>query len=139
MKHSILMLEHDDDDRYITRTVFAENNYNADLHFVNSSDDLFSFLFSCAKTLTNYPTLILLNDHARPMNALEIAKKLKSDPALAHIPIIVLSEAADDRRIQQYYSGGVSSVIVKPSSGEEIGDKIATFVRYWFETVALPV
>ena len=69
MKRSILMLEHDDDDRYITQAVFDEHNYPVKLHFVDSSNDLFAFLISCEKTYTPYPSLILLNHYTKPTSA----------------------------------------------------------------------
>lgn len=54
------MLEHDDDDRYITQAVFDENHYSVKLHFADNSNDLFAFLISCERTLNPYPALILL-------------------------------------------------------------------------------
>ena len=69
MARSILMLEHDDDDRYITQSVFDENQYPVTLHFVNNSDELFTFLRACEKEQGAYPNLILLNYYAVPLNA----------------------------------------------------------------------
>lgn len=138
MKRSILMLEHDDDDRYITQAVFDENHYPVKLHFVRDSNDLFAFLISCEKTFTPYPALILLNHYARPLNAVDILKDLKSNPKYAYIPVVVLSGTLNDEILQACYSAGANSFIRKPSSGAEITEKIGAFVRYWFETVELP-
>lgn len=138
MTRSILMLEHDDDDRYITQTTFTENHYPLKLHFVNDSDDLFAFLLSCEKTYTPYPALILLNHYAVPANAVDIIRELKSDSKYAHIPVVVLSGTVNSEMLRQCYAAGANSFIRKPASGSEINNKISSFIHYWFETVELP-
>ena len=130
------MLEHDDDDRYITQAVFDENHYAVKLHFVNSSDDLFAFLLSCDSR--SLPALILLNHYAAPLNAVDILKSLKGNAAYRHIPTVVLSGTTNDEIISSTYAAGASSFITKPSSSRETSEKISAFVRYWFNTVELP-
>jgi response regulator RpfG family c-di-GMP phosphodiesterase len=132
------MLEHDDDDRYITQAVFDENKYSVKLHFVYNSNDLFAFLLSCEKTLIAYPSLILLNHYAAPLNAVDILKGLKSNPKYTHIPVVVLSGTMNNEILRNCYAVGANSFIKKPSSSREINEKISTFIRYWFETVELP-
>lgn len=138
MRRSILMLEHDDDDRYITQSVFDENQYPVKLHFVSSSDDLFAFLLSCEKNLIPYPGLILLNHYAVPLNAVDILKDLKSNRKYAHIPVVVLSGTMNDEILHNCYAAGANSFIKKPVLTLETNEKISTFIQYWFETVELP-
>lgn len=132
------MLEHDDDDRYITRMVFEENHYAIRLHFVDSSNDLFAFLISCERSFLPYPALILLNHDARPANAVEILRELKGDDRYMHIPVVVLLGTPDNGIVQRCYTAGANSVITKPSSGRETDEKIANLIKYWFQTVDLP-
>jgi len=132
------MLEHDDDDRYITQAIFNENRYPVKIHFVENSNDLFAFLISCEKKMISFPGLILLNHYASPLNAIEILANLKSNPKYAHIPVVVLSGTMNADILDKCYAMGANSFIRKPSSGAELNEKITTFVRYWFETVELP-
>lgn len=134
---SILMLEHDDDDRYITQATFDENHYKVRLHFVDNSNDLFAFLISCERNLMALPSLILLNHNAAPSNAVDIITDLRANRRYAHIPIVVLSGMINRDILGACYSAGATSVIRKPSSSKEINEKITTFVRYWFDTVEL--
>lgn len=138
MKRSILMLEHDDDDRYITQAVFDENHYQVKIHFVDNSNDLFAFLFACEKTFTPYPALILLNHYAAPLNAVDILKDLKANRKYAHIPVVVLAGTLHHDILHACYAVGANSFIKKPSSSAEFNQKIGAFIRYWFETVELP-
>lgn len=138
MKRSILMLEYDDDDRYITQATFDENNLPVKLHFVDSSNDLFAFLISCERSQLSLPALILLNYYATPVSAEDIISSLRANPKYAHIPIVVLSGAMNAEMIRECYVCGANSLIRKPNSGAEIKEKILSFVRYWFQTVELP-
>jgi CheY-like chemotaxis protein len=137
MKRSILMLEHDDDDRYITQTTIGENRYPVKVEFVATSDDLFAYMTSCEKGGTKFPELIMLNYFASPVNAVEILKRLKSNIRYAHIPVVILSGTVNNEILRKCYTAGASSFIVKPSSSEEVSKKISSFVKYWFETVEL--
>jgi CheY-like chemotaxis protein len=134
----MLMLEHDEDDRYITQAVFDENQYAVRIHFVENSNDLFAHLITCEKNYTPLPSLILLNHYATPLNALDIIRDLKSNLKFAHIPIVVVSGTMNREIVRRCYVMGASSFILKPSSAADVSRKIATFVKYWFETVELP-
>jgi CheY-like chemotaxis protein len=138
MTRNILMLEHDDDDRYITQSVFDENDYDVKLNFVNNSNELFGFLNDCESQKLAYPSLILLNHYAVPLNAVEILKDLKTNPKYWHIPVVVLSGTMNDQILHDCYSAGANSFIQKPALSSETSEKISTFIRYWFETVELP-
>ena len=76
--------------------------------------------------------------HAKPMNAIEILRDLKSNTRYAHIPVVVLSGTMNKEILHNCYRMGANSFILKPSSTQEINKKISTFIRYWFETVELP-
>ena len=138
MIRSILMLEDDEDDRYITEAAFKEKRSSLKLHFVNSSDDLFAFLFSCERNFLSYPALILLNHYARRANAVDILRELKTNAHYAHIPVIVLSGTASEEIVRNCYAAGACSFIKKPASHNETDDKVSTFLHYWFESVELP-
>jgi CheY-like chemotaxis protein len=137
MNRTILMLEHDDDDRYITQTVIDENQFPVTVHFVTNSNALFSALQTWDVSKASFPSLILVNYHAMPLNAVEILKKLKSDQAFAHIPVVVLSGSANPEVVRACYGAGASSFIRKPSTGKDTDNKISTFIRYWFSIVEL--
>lgn len=131
------MLEHDDDDRYITQALFDENHLNISIKFVNDSNELNTHLETCIAKKNPLPSLILLNYHAAPMNAIEILEHLKSDVNYSYIPVIVLSGTTHPDIVRACYLHGASSFIQKPSLNVEAKAKILSFVKYWFETVQL--
>jgi CheY-like chemotaxis protein len=131
----ILMLECDADDRYITASSFKENNIDVTIVFQHSSTDFFTYLEKSKDT--GYPSLILLDMNAVPLNARDVLRELKASPEFSHIPVVVLSEMTNARLVKDCYALGASSFILKPGSVEQTDKKIMSFLKYWFETVEL--
>lgn len=137
MSRTILMVEHDEDDRYITQAVFDEHRYNIKLQFVSTGREAFDYLQHCEKNGKSYPSLILLNYYAMPSTAVELLNELKANPHYKHIPAVVLSGSVHSAIIKECYLAGASSFIQKPAKSEETSVKITNFFKYWFETVEL--
>jgi CheY-like chemotaxis protein len=137
MNPTILMLEHDEDDRYITQSMFEEHKFNVSLHFVTDSRDLIKYLQDVRNGGAISPSLILLNYVAFPNDGISILKELKSDNAFKHIPVVVLSGTVQKSIIRQCYEHGACSFIQKPSNNKESERKISNFFKYWFQTVEL--
>ena len=132
MKRHILMLEHDDDDRYITQAVLDELKADVTISFVSTSTEFFQKLEGQPQ-----PDLLLVTYRASPLTAIEILKRLKSSSSLRHIPAIVLSGMANPSIVRECYEAGASSFITKPSSEKNTTEKISAFLKYWFNTVEI--
>lgn len=113
MRPTILMLEHDEDDRYITQAVFDENQYQVSLQFVTSQDDFWKHLTTNGARATA-PSLILLNYHAGPVTAVEILKELKASEQYRHIPVVVLSGTVKPDIIKDCYRQGLARLFKNP-------------------------
>jgi CheY-like chemotaxis protein len=137
MNPTILMLEHDEDDRYITQSIFEDNKYDVTLQFVTDSKGLKKYLEDARRGTSAIPSLILLNYLAFPSDGITILKELKADNTFQHIPVVVLSGTVQKDIIRQCYLHGASSFIQKPSISKENNRKITNFFKYWFETVEL--
>lgn len=136
-KPLILMLEHDNDDRLITRSCFDEFRQEIKIDFVSGSDELMHYLSEMDQGKRDCPALILLTSMAAPMDALDILKTIKTNDVYGHIPVVMLSGIKDDKIIRESYALGASSFIQKPDSIKETADKIKSFIHYWFDTVEL--
>lgn len=133
-KPAIWMLEDDADDRYLTTTTLEELGLEMEIIFLNESRELFAL-----QEKGNRPALILLDYHSYPDSAIEILKRLKTDPGYSDVPVIILGENPPPKYIRECYLAGASSFIVKPSDVEGTRQKINIFFQYWLQTVALPL
>ncbi len=58
--------------------------------------------------------LILLDIRMPKMGGVELLKRIKSDPALHAIPVIMLTTTNDPREIEECYQLGCNSYVTKP-------------------------
>jgi CheY-like chemotaxis protein len=130
MNRFVLMLEGDGDDRYITQQTVSELNIDISIKFLSDSTQFFTFLSGAEK-----PALILVDYNCTPDNGLDVLKKLKSDPKLCDIPVVILSDSDLPKYKNACYKYGASSFIKKPDTLEDTNKKIASFFSYWFDVV----
>lgn len=75
------------------------------------------------------PDAILLDAVMPGMSGFEACRRLKANPAWAHIPVIFMTGLSDtDDIVEGFESGGVDYV-VKPVRAEEVLARLATHVR----------
>lgn len=134
---TILMLESDADDRFITSSIINEFSYQLDLVFVNYGEEVFKYLEHCQANGDALPALILLSLTVNPRDGMEVLRQLKSNAHYNHIPVIVLTGVKQAAITRECYALGASSFIEKPISAHDTNTKIANFLKYWLETVEL--
>ena len=134
----ILMLEDDGDDRHITETFFAEQHHDIGLKFFTHPHAIMPYLDECLNMALHLPSLIVLDNYVPAGSGIEVLRAIKSHPAFQTLPVIIVSGSDKERDIQDCYQSGANSYIVKPDRSASTQNKIATFIKYWFEVVELP-
>jgi two-component system, chemotaxis family, chemotaxis protein CheY len=61
-----------------------------------------------------------------PISGLELLQQVRADPALAHLPFIMVSAENRNERVAVARKAGVSGYIVKPFNAATLGDQIAS-------------
>jgi CheY-like chemotaxis protein len=138
----ILLAEDDADDQLLTQDALAESQLAADLRFVENGTELLDYLFLRGKfsdpASAPRPQLILLDLNMPRMDGREVLEKIKADPALRRIPVVVLTTSRADTDIARIYELGANSFISKPVRFEALVNVMKALRHYWFETVELP-
>ena len=134
----IYMLEPDEDDRLLTKSVFTDKAYPVHLSFFTYDHELLGLLSTLEHS--RYPDLVLVNGDLKPEGkALDFIRTFKTHERYRWIPLIVVSNQLPPEQVLQYYTAGVNSFITKPFTNEQAMKKMDVFVKYWFEVVELPV
>ncbi len=138
----ILMADDDEDDFLLVKNAFQENGFRVDLRFAADGNELLSYLHHCGKktefSLPPCPDLILLDLNMPKMDGRQALKRIKSDPKLRDIPIVVLTTSKEEEDIRYCYDLGACSFLVKPKSFDELVQAMDFIAKYWFELVELP-
>jgi two-component system response regulator len=63
---------------------------------------------------------------------------IKTDPALKHIPVIVLTTSSDEREILRSYQQHANAYVTKPVSLEDFLVALHQLEGFWLQAVQLP-
>ena len=128
MQAYVLMLQADEDDKFLTESILAEMQEAIPMHFIPHISGMEDQIAA-----SGLPAVILINNQDHRHKAIDVIKYLKADNRLDHIPIIVLGEITTPDYIKQYYRAGANTYITKPSTIAATRKKIQVFLSYWFD------
>jgi CheY-like chemotaxis protein len=77
------------------------------------------------------PGLILLDLRLPRVDGLEVLEKLKCDPKLCQIPVVVLTTSAAEADMVRAYKNHANSYLVKPVAFDEFVDMMKAIGYYW--------
>ena len=122
---SIVMIEDDEGHaRLIEKNIRRAGISNDLTHFLNGTDAL-EYLFNSPDGPThNGPALVLLDLNLPDMSGTDILFKIKGDPKLHSVPVVVLTTTDDKVEIQRCYDLGCNVYITKPVNYESFADAI---------------
>jgi CheY-like chemotaxis protein len=80
------------------------------------------------------PDLILLDLNLPGLDGFQVLSRIKADPVLRIIPVVVLTTSRRDEDVLQTYQSGANTFIQKPSEYPRYRDLVATLRQYWYET-----
>src|SRR4051812_8050850 len=108
MTQRILVVEDQEDNRQILRDLLA----NAGFEMIEAEDGV-AALSQAAK---HVPDLILMDIQLPLLDGYEATRRIKSDPALKHIPIIVVTSYALSGDEDKARLAGCDAYVAKPYS-----------------------
>lgn len=124
----IVLIDDDEDDRFIFREGFAQTGYQGELMQFDSGNAFLGYLHTLEEEL---PSLILLDLNIPLISGMEILKKIKSNEKWRCIPVVVLttSRLSEDRDIA--YANGANGFISKPGDYQDVLKLIRSVIQLW--------
>lgn len=135
----ILLVEDSRSDQLITRAALDEAKLINRLHIVTDGEQALAFL----RQEEPYeeaprPELVLLDLNLPRLSGREVLERMKADPDLRGIPVIVLTTSGTPEDIHAAYSAHANSYIQKPVDFAEFHAAVKALRDYWFQVVTLP-
>jgi CheY-like chemotaxis protein len=138
----ILLADDDEDDCALAREALEANRLANELHIVRDGEELMHYLLRegkyCDPKDSPVPGMILLDLNMPRMDGREALIQIKAQPALRHIPVVILTTSQAEQDIFASYNLGASSFITKPVTFPELVKVLGHFRQYWLEIVQLP-
>jgi two-component system response regulator len=131
----ILFVEDSIDDATLTIRALKKSGFNKNLLHVKDGAEALDFIYCkglyALRKSKEYPKLILLDLKMPKVTGMEVLEKIKSDPELKSIPIVILTSSKEDPDIKKCYALGANSYIVKPVDIDNFFAAIKEIGLYW--------
>ena len=124
----ILLVEDNPQDAEMTMRALRQNNLVNRVRWVKDGAEALECL---AVPEAQKPKLVLLDLKMPKVDGIEVLRRMKGDPALRTIPVVIMTSSNEERDVLQTYQLGVNSYIVKPVDFESFMPAIEQAGLYW--------
>ena len=135
----ILLVEDSPGDARLMREAFKELSTPTRLHVALDGVEAMEFLtrtgrFGDAPS----PDLMLLDLNLPRRDGREVLELVKGDPALRHIPVLVLSTSASEADVISSYRRHANCYLTKPADLDEFLEVVRRIEQFWLRVARLP-
>ena len=129
---NILLVEDNPDHVELILRTLRENNLLNQVHVVTNGEEALDFLYQRGKySDAPRPGLILLDIKLPRVDGIEVLRRIKADPELRSIPVVMLTTSAGEQEMVESYNCGANSYIVKPLDFDQFVKAIKALKLYW--------
>ena len=136
MTHSGYVLLADDNatDAELTTHALQVGGVSRNIIWVQDGEAALNFLMrkgEYAQRSAELPRLMLLDLHMPRIDGLDVLARIKSDPQLRGIPVVIMSSSDQESDMLSSYERHANSYIVKPVDFKQFTEQVAILGRYW--------
>ena len=140
---NILLVEDNRMDVELTLDAFKESKLGNRIDVATSGQKALDYMFGKGKyeNRDDYPLpdLILLDLKMPGIDGHEVLKKIKGEPVLKRIPVIILTSSKEEGDLLMSYDNGANSYLIKPVSFDGFLDVIKQIEEYWLVLNVNPI
>jgi len=136
----ILLIEDNPGDVRLTKEALKEGKIRNKLIVVGDGIEALAYLRKEKKYKnSNRPDLVLLDLNLPKLNGREVLTKIKKDPSLKTIPVVILTTSESDQDIYDSYNRYANCYITKPVDLKQFIKIVKAIEDFWFSIVRLPL
>lgn len=135
----VLLVEDDAGDELMTREAFEDNKIRNTLHVVRDGEEALDFLYRRGDHPDAVrPDLILLDLNLPRYDGRQVLEKIKTDPELALIPVVVLTTSSAEEDILRSYKLHANAYVTKPVDLDQFIAAVRQIDEFFVTVVRLP-
>ena len=130
----ILLVEDSLNDVELTLTALAENHLANEVVVVNDGQEALDYLYRRGKYKLRFggnPVLVLLDIKLPKVDGLEVLQRMREDPELKMVPVVMLTSSREEQDIIRSYKIGVNAYVVKPVEFHDFVRAINELGLFW--------
>ena len=134
----ILLVEDSVADAKLFAIALEEAGSTSEVMRADDGDDALRKLTAVVDGDIPRPDVVVLDINLPRVNGIDVLRRIKGDPELRTMPVVVFSTSRADVDIAAAYACGASSYVVKPVDLHRFMDVVRSIESYWTATVRLP-
>lgn len=136
----VLVAEDNEDHRFLTMRALQDvKGVDIDVEGVRNGEEVLAYVQRQGEySGKSLPHVIFLDLRMPKLNGLEVLERLKADPDLSCIPVVVLTSSDRTEDIDAAYRLGTNSYVTKPGVGAELRSGLRSVADYWTARSVLP-
>lgn len=131
----ILIIEDNPEDAELAIRALKKNHLANNIVHLTDGVQALDFIFGkgayAGRNILQLPKVILLDIKMPKVNGIEVLQRVKADPYMRAIPVVMLTSSAEDPDIKKCYELGANSYIVKPVEFLNFSRTISDIGLYW--------
>jgi CheY-like chemotaxis protein len=130
----ILLVEDSERDAELTIEALQENKLANEIIHVRDGAEALDYLYQRGKFATEAhqrPLFVLLDLKLPKIDGLEVLRRIKSDPQLKVVPVVMVTSSREERDLVESYQLGVNAYVVKPVGFQEFTDAVKILSVFW--------
>jgi two-component system response regulator len=133
--NEILLIDDDEADVELALHALRENKLVNSIRVLRDGEEALDYLFGAGREVRRAtgqtPKLILLDLKLPKVDGIEVLRRIKSDPELKFIPVVILTSSKEERDLVRGYDLGVNSYIRKPVDFDQFRQIVTQVGLYW--------
>jgi len=130
----ILLVEDNPNDEEMTLEAFVECRLANEVVVVRDGQEALDYLYhqgDYAERQCGNPAVILLDLKLPKINGMEVLRRIKTDPELKAIPVVIMTSSREERDVEEGYELGVNAYVVKPVDFPSFVESVKDLGVFW--------
>ena len=130
----ILLAEDSAKDVELTLEALGQNRLANEVVVVRDGAEAWDYLARegrFASRAPGLPAVVLLDLKMPRVDGLEVLRRMKADPEMRVIPVVMLTSSREERDVTESYQLGVNAYVIKPVAFSDFMDAVRNLGLFW--------